>query len=540
MTKLRLKPKYKKMLIPIGIIGIVFIAYLVLCFVLGNNDFISNTTINGIEVGNMTKKEAVDALNKQFEADTNDFVITMKANDKTYQIDLKDNVSFDAKAAVEEVAKTVKSSFITRGFRYFIHDDFTVPITIKDENALVDSIEKSKILECDTSISTKYEVVGDKVVFTKGTDGKKATKENTVKQIKQILNDYDFKKEIECDLVDNKLEDGEMEKLHKELCQEPKNATLDKKNDYAVVDSKVGIEYNLEDAKKAFSHAKAGETFEVAAKITQPKISKENLEKNLFREVLGSYSTYVSGSSVRKNNVRLAGIRCNGILLPGEEFSFNGTVGERTIAKGFGAAGAYRDGETVAEVGGGVCQSSSTLYNAVLLSNLEVTLRYNHSYVSSYVPIGRDATVSWGGPDFKFRNNTEYPIKIVMSYSNSRLSCKIYGTNIDGNTVKITSERLSSTPFQTKYIDDPTLQVGKSVVQTSGYTGAKAQSYRHVYDKNGKLISSTKEAYSNYRKRDKVVRRGTKPKPEVPSVDPTVPVVPNNPTQTPAEQTPAV
>src|SRR5699024_6531690 len=141
------------------------------------------------------------------------------------------------------------------------------------------------------------------------------------------------------------------------------------------------------------------------------------LEQNLFKDVLGSYTTNVSGTAVRKKNVRLSGEKCNNIiLLPGEEFSYNNTVGKRTKENGFGEAAAYLNGETVQEVGGGICQTSSTLYNAVLLSNLEVTERTNHTYVSGYVPIGRDATVSWGGPDFKFKNDKEYPIKIVMSY----------------------------------------------------------------------------------------------------------------------------
>lgn len=166
-----------------------------------------------------------------------------------------------------------------------------------------------------------------------------------------------------------------------------------------------------------------------------------------------------------------------------------------------------------------------------MLSNLEVTRRTNHSYVSSYVPVGRDATVSWGTLDFRFKNNTDYPIKIVMSYSNSRLYAKIIGTNVNGTTVKVTSEQLSSKPFTTKQVNDPTLEVGKTKVKTSGYNGATAQSYRYVYDRNGKLISKKKEAYSNYKKRDKVVLVGTKPV----ANPPVAPSVPTPPVETPTQ-----
>lgn len=536
--------KNKKVMIPATIILILVIIYLAICFMAGSGDFLSHTTINGIQVGDMTKQEAVTALNQQFEKDTKQLLIKMKANDQSYTVDLTGNVSFEASQEVEKISQKMKGHFFTRGYYYLKNQDFIVPVKIQDEEKLKEAIKKSEILKYDTTQKTTYELGEQKIIFTKGTNGEKTTETLTIQQIQQALKDYDFHKEIICQLEQTHLEDDEMETLYKGLVKEAQNATLDKDNDYAIIDGKVGVSYDLETAQKAFLDTKAGETFEVSAKITQPDITKADLEKNLFKDVLGSYSTYVSGSSVRKNNVRLAGVKCNSILLPGEEFSFNGQVGQRTVAKGFGAAGAYRDGETVNEVGGGVCQSSSTLYNAVLLSNLEVTLRYNHSYVSSYVPIGRDATVSWGGPDFKFKNNKNYPIKIEVSYSNSRLYCKILGTNEDGSYVKITSQKLSSTPYQTKYIDDPTLEVGTEKVQTTGYTGAKAQSYRYVYDKDGNLISSQKEAYSVYKKRDKVVKRGTKPVevtpvqpvPETPIVDPNVTTPPTtDPTQTPVQ-----
>ncbi len=122
-----------------------------------------------------------------------------------------------------------------------------------------------------------------------------------------------------------------------------------------------------------------------------------------------------------------------------------------------------------------------------------------------------------------------------MSYSGSRLYCKILGTDVDGTYVKITSQKLSSTPFQTQYLDDPTLEVGKEKVQTSGYTGAKAQSYRYVYDKNGNLISSKKEAYSVYKKRDKVVKR-IKPV-EVTPIQPVPETPADNSTQESSPQT---
>ena len=319
-----------------------------------------------------------------------------------------------------------------------------------------------------------------------------------------------------------------MKEIYKELSKEAKDATLDKDNNYAIVSEQLGAKYDNEKAIQLFNKTAEGKTFEISAKAILPEITKDILEKNLFKDVLGEYSTYVSGSAVRKNNVKLAGEKCNGvILLPGEEFSYNKVVGKRTKAAGFGEAGAYSNGETVQEVGGGVCQTSSTIYNAIVLSNLEITERHNHTYISSYVPIGRDATVSWGGPDFKFKNNQKYPIKIVVSYSNSKLYAKVLGTNVDGIRVEFTSSRTGTIGYNTKYETDPTLPEGTEKVKQAGSNGGRAVSYRKVYDKNGQLISNKKEANSSYKGHDAIIVKGTM-KVETPA--PTVPVTPEQPT----------
>lgn len=526
--------KNKKVMIPIGVVVLLLLIYLIVCIFVQSKDFLINTTINGIKVGNMTKEEAVVALEDLYQNDNDNLNLTLLANDKKYKIDVKDNVSFNANEAVEKIYKEVNGSFLANGYNFIVHGDFKAPITINSEEKLLETVQKSHILEYDTKVKTQYEIGKNSITFTKGHDGEKVDQGDILEKIHYALENYEFKDEIQCSLVASQNDEEEMKNLHDKLLKGAKNATLDKNNNYEIVDEQVGVDYDLDESIQAFNKAKDGESFEISATIIQPKITKEILQKNLFKDVLGTYTTRVNGTSTRKNNVRLAGVKCDGvILLPGEEFSYNQTVGKRTTSAGFGAAGAYVNGETVDTVGGGICQSSSTIYNAVLLANLQITERTNHSYVSSYVPLGQDATVSWGSLDFKFKNNRDYPIKIAVSYSNSRLTCKIYGTDVDGTTVKIVNQRLSTTPYQTVYKDDPTLEEGKEKVDVTGYSGAKAQTYRKVYDKNGKLISSTKEAYSVYKRRDKVVLRGTKKKEETKPetqtpTQPTQPTQPNN------------
>ena len=198
------------------------------------------------------------------------------------------------------------------------------------------------------------------------------------------------------------------------------------------------------------------------------------------------------------------------------------------------------------EIGGGICQTSSTLYLACLRSNLEITERYAHRYVPAYITAGMDATVSWGGPDYKFTNNSLYPIKIVTIYENNYLTVRILGTNVDGTSVKMTNEHLSTTPYETVYEDDPTLAPGTEKVKTTPYTGYKYRTYRNVYDANGKLISSAYEATSDYKSRNKVILRGPAVEPadggaQIPTdtTDPTSPVEPTEPQDpdVPAEPT---
>ena len=273
----------------------------------------------------------------------------------------------------------------------------------------------------------------------------------------------------------------------------------------------------------------------------QPHVTAAELKEVLFRDVLGQCRTHVSGTSARINNVKLSAAACNGVVLnTGDVFSYNAITGQRTPAKGYQAAPAYVGGETVDEVGGGVCQTSSTIYYACLRANLEITERYAHRYVPAYIDWGMDATVSWGGPDYKFTNNTDYPIKIVATYSGGYLTVKILGTNVDGTYAKMTNEVLSKTNWETVYKDDETLPAGTEKVTTTPYTGYKVKSYRNVYSADGKLISSTYEATSDYKVRNKVISRGPAlpEQPETPVTGPAeTPVEP--PIQTPEETTPS-
>ena len=330
------------------------------------------------------------------------------------------------------------------------------------------------------------------------------------------------------------------QQLHDQLHGEVRNASYDSATD-SIVPEQLGADFDIAAVQKAMDEAAPGETLTVKADIQQPEVTAADLKAVLFRDVLGEAKTHVSGSAGRIGNVKLSAQIINGLVLnSGETFSYNGSVGKRTADRGFKPAPAYVKGETVDEIGGGICQTSSTLYLACLLSNLEITERYAHRYVPAYIAWGMDATVSWGGPVYKFTNNTLYPVKIVTKYEKGYLTVQILGTNVDGTYVKMSNEVLSKTPWETIYQEDPTMAPGSpDVVKVTPYTGYKVNSYQTIYDKDGKVIDSHFEASSNYKVRNKVILQAPAAQPgsgtaEIPAV------TPDTPSDTPVPMEPTV
>lgn len=308
--------------------------------------------------------------------------------------------------------------------------------------------------------------------------------------------------------------DLDLEAIALELNAEPSPARYDIPTG-KVVDGQIGVSLDPQAARFALDAAAPGEQIRLPADVTYPSMTAQELEAVLFRDVLGSTSTHVGGTSIRRGNVKLAGEACNGVVLnDGDIFDYNAVVGKRTTDRGFGAAPAYVNGETVDTIGGGICQVSSTVYYATLLANLEIVERYAHRYAPNYITWGMDATVSWGGPEFRFRNNTGYPIRLDVTYDKkNNIKVEIVGTKTDDTYVKMTYKNLGDTPYETERIETEDLPWGTEQRKQSPYTGHQVVSYRNVYKGDGTLISSTQEAKSNYKSRNEIILVGTGGKP---------------------------
>ena len=306
----------------------------------------------------------------------------------------------------------------------------------------------------------------------------------------------------------------DQDQLRAALPPEPVNAAYDPATG-EVREGRLGVVLEPAALAAALRGSRPGAVVEVEVRVVRPEIGAEQLRRALFRDVLGTCTTQVGGSAVRRRNVALSAQAIDGlVLLPGAVFDYNAAVGERTEAKGYGPAPAYVNGETVSDVGGGVCQTSSTLYLAALLSDLEILERTAHRYASSYIPLGLDATVSWGGPEFRFRNDTPYPLRLKAEMEGEQLTVTVVGTRLGRFHVEMRSDVLSTDPYVTRYEDSAALPPGAEQVRQSGYTGCTVQTYREVYDDEGNLVSRSAEARSVYRRRDKIVLRGAAPPPE--------------------------
>lgn len=525
-------------MIAVVIAAVLVAAYLALCAYAGSLDtFYPNRHINGIDVGGLTVSEAQSALETRLPAQT----ITLVNEERQLQTTLTvaelgytaESFAGDAQFWMDAERDT---PFLRRGWAYLAtlsgHWPGGAHWPDMDEAVLTKTVARLTEVLTEPPADTSGELDGQTLRITKAHDG------YAPESLRPLLSDIASYSQsgytIPVTLETLPAQDLTAQQLHDRLHGEMKNASYDAASG-SIVPEQFGADFDVAAAQTALDGAAPGETVSVPAVIEEPEVTASDLKMLLFRDVLGEARTHVSGSAGRIGNVKLSAKLINGIVLnSGDTFSYNDSVGKRTEARGFKPAPAYVKGETVDEVGGGICQTSSTLYLACLLSNMEITERYAHRYVPAYIDWGMDATVSWGGPDYKFTNNTLYPVKIVTEYSKGYLTIKLLGTNIDGIRVKMTNEVFSKTPWETVYQEDSTMAPGSpDVVKVTPYTGYKVKTYQTIYDKNGSVIDSHFEAASDYKVRNKVVLQAPAAAPGSAPAD--LPADTPAPSDTPAE-----
>lgn len=476
-----------------------------------------NTTVLGLDVSGMSAQEAEQLWQEKGAAALESTAIDLTRDGQTV-----------GSVTLAELGVTVKPLYISRAagcdsasdhpltvvesgwelLRSYLRPTDVTPQLDVDGAKLTDTCETlADTLDC-TLVDGSYRLEnGQGLYITKPRDGEKLDGGALRTLLEQRLAARDLSP-AECVYRERQAAALDVQAIHDELEGKTVSAVCDKSTGRPT-QSHVGVTFDVAEVQSQLDAAAPGAEFLADAEVQFPAVTTEELETAMFRDVLGTSTTKCAGPWGRHQNIRLAAKAINGnIYNPGEEFWYNAAVGQRTEARGFQPAAAYSGGRTVTSIGGGICQVSSTLYYATLLSDLKIVLRYAHMFDPGYMPVtGCDATVSWGGPDFAFRNDTDYPIKIVTSYNDdtNELTVTIMGTRVNDNYVVMTNQFLSYSEFKVVYKEDESVSPGDQVVDQYGHNGYEVRTYRNVYDGEGKLLRSTVEATSDYDRGDKII-----------------------------------
>lgn len=535
------KSKKSVILIAIVVVILLFLSTIFAIVNMNNNNIIKGVYIENVDVSNLSRQEVSELVNSKIEKIEN---VEVYYNEYSEVIKLNDlGIEIIGKDVIQDALAIGKSNNI-------LVDNFNIlkANIFRTKLQLDISVDEQKFKEMTKNIQAEipgaikeysYEIKADELIITNGTAGKTVKEEMlknlVIDNIKEQFNE--IKTSIEIPVENAEPQKIDIEEIYNEIYKEAKDAYIVEGKDEEIVElhkEENGIDFkiSIEEAKQIVAEDK--QTYSIPLKITKPKVEVKDLGDKLFKQTLAKYTTiYDAGNLNRSHNIALAAKTINGtILLPGETFSYNGILGNTNKEKGYKVGTAYVGGKVVESYGGGICQVSSTLYNAVLYANLGIVERYNHSYVVNYVPAGRDATVAYGGKDFKFKNTRNYPIKIVSSAKNGVVSITIKGIKEEKEyEVVLTSTVLSTTPNKTVYENNNSLEKGKEKIIQKGYTGKKSIAYK-ILKYNGKTVSKTVLSKDTYKPMNRIVQVGTK---NVPTSTPTVtqPVTPSvPPTQT--------
>ena len=474
------------------VLGIVFLSFIIIFFIvfLGITLYISSSDkiitgiyIKGVEVAGLTKKQAIEKVNNEFNSVLPNN-LTVSHGEYETQLNLEDlGANLNIEEAVDRAYNIGRDSNIFKNMGTIIKNLVTVQdlglnVTLNNEQCTQLFNDISTKLP-DTVVQSSYYVEGRKLIITRGKTGNVVDVDPSIENIKNKIEDLSYaSSKIELVTVSKDPDAIDIDKIHTEIYKEPVNAYYTT-NPYVVYPHENGVDFNIsvDEAKAMLNEVK--DEYEIPLKYTAPSVTTNMIGTEAFPNLLAQFSTnYNARDTDRTTNLRLAAEKINGtVLMPGETFSYNTVVGERTIAAGYKEAAMYQNGEVVDGLGGGICQISTTLYNAVLYSNLEIVERRNHQFVPSYSKAGRDATVVYGSIDFRFKNSRNYPVKILCTVSGGVAKCEIYG--------------LKENP-------DYDVEITSRVTETTS-TSIKSETYKTVRQ-NGQVISSERINKDTYKR----------------------------------------
>lgn len=519
---------------------------------------IQNIDVSGLTYGEAKKKvdEALKTLlDVNIELSKDDYLYKVKPEDVEFSYDFKKQL--DEAYSIGRKGNILQCNY-SLIFRAIIPKNINIDYKFNEDvvNSIADEISTSVP---GLVVQYSHYIEGDNLIITPGVDGIQVEKEELKKLIENNLknrNPLEIIKEfknikLKIPYKDVKADEIDIDKIYSEVHTEPQDAYFvpatetEKAKIFADVDG-VDFAISIDEAKEKLKEKSDEYIIPISKKKASVTINDIGLEA--FPDKIQEFSTrYDASLRGRSENLRIATSKIDGtVLMPGQQFSFNGVVGERTVQEGYKNAAIYEGGGVVDGLAGGICQISSTLYNAALFSDLQIDERYNHSFKTSYLGVGRDATVVYGIKDFKFTNNRSYPIKIEGSAENGVVTFAIYGIKEETEyKINIIPVITSTIPYTTETIQDNSLKPGTQEVVQAGAGGYKATTYKEKV-LNGAVVS--KEVISNdtYKAMTRIVKVGpsvtavpttpSAPTPEAPSTQPEVTTPPQQaPSETPTQ-----
>lgn len=514
---------------------------------LKNDKILGGITIRNSKVEGLTEKEAIQVVRDATEEEKKR-EIKLKINGEIYPINQEQiEVQYNIDSAVEKAFSIGRTGNI-------IQNNFEILKTMFEENKIdIDITYNEQLLENllkeieaklpNVMTDNTYDVAEEELIITRGTSGIVIDLADAKNTIINSIKAGDTE-EIEINTIYEECPEIDIEKIYSEVKSEPQNATY-KKDPFEIIPHKNGLDFDIEKAKQILSEEK--DEYVIKLDIIEPEIHTNEIGEEAFPDLLSSFSTKYDETNVpRSKNLKIAMSKLNGVVvMPGEVFSYNKTLGKRTVEEGYQYANGFAGGQVVPMLAGGICQISSTLYDAALYANMNIVERHNHMFQATYVDPGKDATVVYGSLDFKFENTRKYPIMIKTKCGSGLAEIKIFGIKEDVEyDIEIVSTILNYTPYKVVYQDDASLSPGVERVSQYGLQGCKSITYR-IKKLNGQEVSKEVLSTDTYDALNKIVRRGisrqTQPTVET-SVEPVtieapeqVVETPTQPVETPAE-----
>ena len=526
-AKEMIKNKRRKNYIIICSIAIIIIVLLISTVFallnLNNTNIISGVNVSEVDVSKLSIDDGKTVLNDFTEKKLMPEV-NLKYNEE-YSIKLKpEEIEFKY-----DIEKALANAYnIGRDGSIFKNNYSILSSTLFNKNIELDySYNKNLLNDFINNINSElpgvvvepsYYIEDKSLIINKGKDGIEVNKEELKKSIIENINSRKLEEvtkdgyiqTLSIPVKEAKAKDIDVEKIHEEIYKEPKDAYFET-DPYQIFVDQDGVDFgvSIDEAKEIINKENKDE-YTIPLKITKADKTIQDLGKEAFPYTISSFSTKYDASNInRSTNLEIAARKINGrVLMPGEVFSFNTVVGKRTIEEGYRDAKIYADGGVVDGLAGGICQISSTLYNAVLLANLEIVERRNHSYPASYIQVGRDATVVYGTKDFQFKNSRSYPIKLEATVKNGVAEFKIYGIQeAEEYEIKILPVTTGTIPYGTSYVPDPSLAPGQQVVTQSGHLGYRVTTYIEKR-LNGEVVSKDILSNDTYSPMQTIIRVG--------------------------------